>query len=165
MAIVLGVSVLFFALGMFSGNLSEMVAKNSLTKSINAGNTAKTDPVIQNRKRDSVKTETAQVVTDLMADPDALLQQYLDAAQAVIDRYKANPPTTPEQYAELAKALTQKYLANVHSLPENGMAGVTVYDGYTKINDQRINWNTSGLDTGNAGNCKTLIENLPSFLN
>jgi hypothetical protein len=151
LAIVLGVSVLFFALGMFSTNLGEMMAKNSLLKSIKAGNTLKTTPSVTNTNR-----ESAEVLTAAMADPNGLtLQQLLDAAEAIVNGYATNPPTTPEQVEDLARQLTK---LQVGGRFENNprLASLCQGNGYSILID------TQNTQTGVTGDITTRNLDWPS---
>lgn len=55
----------------------------------------------------SFNSTQTQVSVQIVADQGALLKQYLDAAKAAIEKYKANPPQNEAQIEDLAKEATK----------------------------------------------------------
>lgn len=145
LAMVLCLTILFVAIGIWGDNLGIMVQSsgihnifnkdNSAAKAANWGTTQSKTLVVND-------PTPSQENTQIMGEQG--LSDYLANAQATINKYLATPPTTEAQIEDLAKAATIKKVNDVSSLTQQernlviqSNISIDVNNGKTTINNSK----------------------------
>lgn len=134
--IVLTVAVLFLAMGLFNGNLKNMLA-NSGISNLWSNNGQKADW----SQKKAVDLTQAQKFVQLTGEQG--LEDYLTRAQAAIEKYKANPPKTEAEVEDLAKQATIAKIGDVLSSEDK----LFFQDKYNIKIDDKVNYETKITNT------------------
>lgn len=136
LSLALALVVLFSLLGLFSDSLSAMASKGGIN------NLFSKRPSMEQADSSWGRNPTAsQVNVQIVADQGLTLNDYVNNAQATVDKYTKNPPTTEAQIQDLAKAIT---ILSVNAGSTSGIcASLRTQYGIS------IKLNTYDLQTGN----------------
>lgn len=144
LSVALAVVVLFALLGLFSDNLSTMAANSGIHNLFNKR------PSMDQADASWGKNPTAtQVNVQIVADQGLTLNDYVNNAQATINKYKNRNDLTPTEIEDLAKALTVLSITNPSGPSTSGIYPSlrTQYGISIKLNSPDTNGNYAGITT------------------